>query len=1182
MIFKKNKKPDNYIFHIILSLSGLLMSCSDEISYKELNYIPEGEPATVSLSIDVSGMELKTREAGNAGMDPSSDRARLVSNLWVGIYNKSTEKRVGKVELDEPTLETLHDVYGNIEINGIAAYSGECYIVGVANYASRNGASLLGNEEQKTLSTLLSEADTWEKYKSIIRVMDEPSIQRGGNNLIMSGVFQTDNNDSKVESQLEENGNPPTVAINPGVSKLQGRIHLRRLDSYIRVNMLPGANINFTPTSWQIINVPAVAFLHEQNGNAADLKGSSQRLSKVYSQNTYFNSDIYYNGTIRSIFGGENNQAVIGYWFDFYQMENKHTGLENVTDYNHREIEFKENELNTGWYKSLVANPNLSEDPETKYKDSDGELYNNNASFMIITGELDYYIDENNNPIPVPSNTENATRRIAEAKWTIHLGYCDGNSEEEKAKDFNCRRNSNYTYNININGVDNIRVEAVKDGEKQPGAEGIVSDLKTDVYSLDSHYGVVNIALTDNQRKDFTWRIQSSWGGQIIDMMSCPSDPNSVPSGIINMVLETDKKLALPENQFYNWIQIRPTKNKESIAHYPGDPRLIGREIPYLDLNEVGGNYPTNLIKTGVNGVWYLEDLRDIVNYPHPYDPDSNPETPKWYTFFIDEYVWEYPLDWEKASLTGRDEDTTYDDNEESGIIKEKGVMDPTDWGKYVGEPNRKLWLTSSKMFVSPDEESIYNNAIYYIEQESIQTYYSEQASYGIGIESMNESFLGDDGEWNFTDYNYNEKDNKYVYDNVDGLLNQYRFAQTYKHPDTETRLRWDEIYTKKEPGDINGYFYKFRKGYYHDKSSAAESYSPKIYNIREHENEFMVACLSRNRDLNNDGQIGSNEIRWYLPTDRTYTRIILGASSLRTPLFELNRYSNSSIEAGAGTIFSHYAASNKRMTWAEEFASTGDLNYSGAHAGTLRCIRNIGQPTYWTPGHDQSAYRAVTLAYAHNQAERTIEMKYYDNTALRNTFYGPGEYILPHTVDAIDSYAFRKFKYAQFDCIGGDESHLTTNALYQGNRGLVRITNEGYIRFFDDYNYDFSNPPTFENPKGNDETKWSVDRWTELLNENGICRAYHESGNDIGTWRAPNITELGILKLFDDILTPNSDYISCSQEYFLRDRNNPSNHHHRYLVTHREDIGARYPGRFKGWQHMDELFKVRCVKDVR
>ena len=90
-----------------------------------------------------------------------------------------------------------------------------------------------------------------------------------------------------------------------------------------------------------------------------------------------------------------------------------------------------------------------------------------------------------------------------------HLGYCEGTGEE-RASDFNCRRNTQYTYNVIVNSVDNIVVEANKNSEPQPGMEGFVSDITGAVMELDCHYMTFNIQLTeDDLTNDFGYVIQA-------------------------------------------------------------------------------------------------------------------------------------------------------------------------------------------------------------------------------------------------------------------------------------------------------------------------------------------------------------------------------------------------------------------------------------------------------------------------------------------------------------------------------------------------------------------------------------------------------------------------------------------------------------------------------------------------
>ena len=56
--------------------------------------------------------------------------------------------------------------------------------------------------------------------------------------------------------------------------------------------------------------------------------------------------------------------------------------------------------------------------------------------------------------------------------------------------------------------------EAEKNGETQSGAEGDVTDAIAKALYLDSHYGVFNIHLTDDERKALNWRINAPYDNQ--------------------------------------------------------------------------------------------------------------------------------------------------------------------------------------------------------------------------------------------------------------------------------------------------------------------------------------------------------------------------------------------------------------------------------------------------------------------------------------------------------------------------------------------------------------------------------------------------------------------------------------------------------------------------------------------
>lgn len=1214
MIVREYKKLFIRYILLLVAIPAMLLSCVYEEFDSSIGEVVEGEPATVSLTVQLPAMTSVTRAGG---ISPDSNEASHVNDLWVGIYNADTGERSGYYyDTFNEVFANDHDDSGHHTIEIKDAVSGRCYIVAVANVANNRGIDITGDEGEKSLKTMLESATTWEKYKNLaIILMSGPqSIAYSGPGMLMSGIYYDDAKDNhsshNYQDVIDDDGNPNSggaapVIIRPGKNDLDGCVQLRRVAAYVKFNIQVSDAykniITFTPVSWQVCNLPGVSYVHERKGsdNAADKVLNN--LPEDYESNSYHNSLIY-DGI--QLFPTRNGVSS----FDFYQMENKHMAVGNLENYNEREAEYTftteaDKGKNTGWYKSLVSEQDYSEVADTpavpKYE---SPLANNNASYVIIRAHLEYYYrvnDDNYTPVAPPANSNDAKyiRRVGDAIYTIHLGYCEGKDNNQPTtatrNDFNCRRNTRYTYNIYVSGVDQIRVEAVAegdgDGDKTNGVEGTVTDVTSNVISLDSHYGVFNIQMTDRERMDLSWRIQSPFGDDIIDMMhNSDKFENFDTPGIINLNSEanSDKVKALPINQFYNWVQFRPTSGENVLAHYPGDPRLIGREIENPD-PQTGAYYDTSNIpdyatsgRTGGNdddgtGVWYIEQLKNVADCPHT-DVANNAgyldyvrriqagenvttnqvyenmldNISRWYTVYVDEYVYEYNYNPGLPSLTG--------ENDEPGYVND--VMDITEWRYFVNRPNRSLWIAINNSHTSSDMESIYSNASYFITQESIQTYYSNNADQGIGIECTNESYRHKNLTW--WDYQFDE---------VDGLYNQYHYV-VYK---TQGVTRWFHVLLNQN-GDIqfldidnpnfaNDYAKlnnRPRVGVLRH-GTDVQSDSEHTFYIPDHTDNYMDACLARNRDLNNDGIVGANEIRWYLPTTSTYTRIILGSTSLRSPLFNLTEFAPNEINAGAGTLYSHYLGSNNRIVWAEELAATGARLDWEAH-GNLRCIRNLGQKMNLHPGSGE--YDTIDAAYHHNEGTHTVELDFYNMTALRDYTNGT---ITAHPVGDIRSYAARKFQYAKEDC---DRRNTNNSDRYLNEFGVLI---DNMVRI-----------PTGNGP-------FDFTGWWNILENNSVCGQYSEEpdGRDRGTWRVPNITELAIMKILNIVREDypkkypmvedyTNRYISCSYEYFLNrwswGFDYPDTQ--KFIMGVANNIGTfDISANIKGHSDMS----VRCVRDV-
>ena len=1103
-----------HILYIVPIL--LLCSCQDDF-FDAKTDVKEGERATIYVNVAMPDMNILTR---SAGIDPDGEEARTIEDLWVAVYNSNSGARTGMKYLAEDEfgdngLLFQNHVFKEIEIE---ALSGPSYIVAVANCSGKEAVDV-SSPTVTNLKSLLDRADTWEAYKKIAYTMeDQETIYRFGI-LTMSGFYIDSDHPETIKNNFIDNfvaqsDNPKTpVTLSGGNNVLEGAIHLRRLSSHYHVNVIPNQLVSFTPTSWQLSNLPAVAFINERHdASASALVNAADKSLNIFDGHNYHDS---YEFPASSFDFDKGNGR---YSFEFFQLENKHTGLPSCQRYEDRELEFKNGNLNTGWYSSLVSAP--GDIPATPvYDDSQS---NNNASFITLKGKMEYYYrsgDPQYTPVD-PSTPGSLVKRYADVSYVVHLGYCEGDGEA-KARDFNARRNTKYTYNLYIDGADKIRVEAIKDtDDPQPGAEGVVTDIIDNVFELDCHYGVVNIYLPDDQREGLVWRTETPFGDNVIDLINGPSDRlvNLSPDMTnLSLPANSDKLAAIEDNQFYNWIQFRPTTGPDVIATYPGDPRLKERNI--RNNNDEQHNqlqyYPTGDIKTDKkNGaVWFLEQLRDPVNYPNPSG---------WFTVYIDEYVYEYDYNVNLPRMTGSNTSTWRDDR-----------MDLSKWRNFVNRPNRSAWLMHDNMYVSNDEESIYSNAVVLFTQESIQTYYGDSAPEALGIEATNESYIGAALSYTRrTPINHN-----------DGRVNQYNFVNIWDWGGKD----WTTA--------INRGNERFRQG----KKHVHGVESNQTYYIPNHTNDYLYACIARNRDLNNNGLIEVNEIRWYLPTDAVYTRIVLGSPSLRSPLFNLKEYTPDEIQGGIGAIYSHYAGSNFRMTWAEEFTATGELNVGGVQpAGTLRCVRNMGQKPEANPGvryNTDEDYHSVEPAY--KKEGHLITLNYYRPETLRSYYDG---FFKIHDVSSIFHLASSKFRYAQNNC-------TPTNC-------------PGYRRDL----FDFSDYNSGAIPNMNSNYTVS-NNWRQSVDVNGICGRYAENadGSDRGTWRLPTITELSIMTLLSTTNPNQNDedlrtrgHASCSTEYFNRIGILGA---HQCMGTIWIGDGQTYPN--ISADPREGIF-IRCVKDIR
>lgn len=1074
----------------------LFTSCEDEqfVSIKEDE---SGLPACVNIKIQVPEMTVRTRSLTDA-------QENQVNDLWLAIYSESGARTYGA---DQNIAE--HDgTHESYTLKKIPTKSGRSYIVAVANYKNNRGVSDLisgGGTEAHPLADLLRDADTFEKFKSIAVSLTAPTqIDYSEAQLPMSGVFVAESTVYNHANTSWEN--LPAVYIpasNSDVTNLEGYIHLRRLVSKVNFTIRAGANpsdgvagsLTVRPTGWKLVNTPRISYLYEQTGNAAD---AVKYYLSEQEPNANYNESMLHTEIEKS----DNVAGYPSYYtFSYYQFENKHTGILTAgMKYADRDREYKNGSIeedgktyatNTGVYQSLCAEsaePNLWT----------GTNVNNFASYIELSANINYTA-RINNPNGVGTIT---VPRSGEAVFVIHLGAIGHNEDSPEVdilNDFNVERNTVYNYTVTINGVNDIVVEATRDSEDfRHGAEGVVTDATEQRLDVDAHYSSFNIQLTDDERRNLAYEIVAPYSNTKYTL-TVDKDHS------IDDVLTEDGN-----RKFYNWIRIKPTTGENVLAAY----KTSADDEP-----------------------WYLDDLKDVAGHP-----GIGTSTSKWYTVFIDEY--------------------TYDGEP---------------WQNYVNKDDRTVLFLIQDYAVSEDKDSKYSVGKYYVRQKSIQTYYNTTMGVNetaLGVEHINESYgkrlqwtwgrnassatslSNSNGRWNVWTYLTRRHDNNNNFDTDNNwttagrtwndIIRYCNGNGTYSATAREY-MQIDPVY-KTVPllqytATLNRYVYNDPANDDLDATYTTRGQDPNNTTINNSVSayfEIIAACMNRNRDLNGDGLITGDELRWYLPAEGKYERIVLGRNSLVTPLFSTSAgeglWCNSADDnipdnnwGYTGAIGSgnenqvQYVSSNGYKFFPEEGASFNrnlGVHWDGDNAmrvpWNIRCVRNLAVTTPTDVIADRNT-EPVEKAYRYDNATRTFDMGRYDSKSIRPRITS---FMEVHPITELNNNRIAwKFQVSE---------NYTSRVI--------------------------PNNSSMENE----------------LNANRPCGDYHEDGDGGATWRAPNQREL-MMMINEGLLASGRNYYSCTKEGFGNKT--------RFAIANQP--GDSFIGMMQNPVSSGGTFHVRCIRDI-
>lgn len=490
----------------------------------------------------------------------------------------------------------------------------------------------------------------------------------------------------------------------------------------------------------------------------------------------------------------------------------------------------------------------------------------------------------------------------AAPSYTFHLGDWSNN----EFGNFNVERNTIYTYTVSIHGVENMVVEVEREEENQPGAEGDVIELGegSEIFNLDAHYEQVYV---EYNLSDIADNIKnSSISSDEIDnaiatnfMLSIHS-PMNTKSGAEELVTPyTDDEADAMNGIDNEWIKFYSQNNRNTLSTYTSTKDDNNQYLlSPWDACKKMGEAVKNLINNE-NEDPSVAGLRTY---------SENGDYYACFTVFVDEYFYTKDLRGNTVS-----------------------------WEKFARAEPRTL-LIASDWDASPDGNTTYAKARTYISQASILTFYNTAAAQNtnaLGIESYNEyGVISGFGE---SASSYNEKigtDDNETNGRANMLLDienlgWYAIPFTrigYLSDNTETGHKWEKLIDS-------------------DKTKSA-----------------YYACLSRNRDLNRDGVIDDDEVRWYLPARSQYLRMGIGANSFNTDVQlyngnkeDLNKNSYPFAQLDKGTLYYSNTPYTKgdhqdawELYWAVEVGAYGS-NWDPKEQTTkygekaqIRCVRNL------------------------------------------------------------------------------------------------------------------------------------------------------------------------------------------------------------------------------------------------
>lgn len=626
----------------VMKLAYLLMGVALLLSSCSEDIFPGGSESNEDVTISLAYSDVSPRDIVVNSRATDADERHL-DNLYIYIFDGNGNLKGYKGFTSGLDQNTNNDTKATT-VSGIKTRSGESYIYAVANIST--GLYPVdtsdGTVETNKLPINLNEDKARAgEYPFTLDQLKALTFKRNNPNTIqIPSAF--------LMSGAVQRGNLVNITTAGTIENGGNDIRLSRIVSKVKftIKEKTGDDVkrSFKLANYDIMNIA-------MNGT---LIGSIDGNTKKKISN---DTDV---SNIKGLTLGVNDVDKTGAeYFEAYLPENLQDAKQSVPDQD----------------KAKREDDNMSINKEFTYAPKYG-------TYVVLKGKYE-------------ETTKDGSTKTADVTYYVHLGNCS-----ENPNDYNVERNCKYNFNITVAGVDKIIVEAKKEGNKQPGAEGVVLKYGNTGknLTLDSHYEYMvmrfykaDIKNLKDNKLGYYYQVYAL--GKKTEPINVKDEANTE---------EHQKQLNGVDT---SWIEfaIKGRGNSESSYGSENDGRGTPCDYP--------GKSKTKDIETFLKLLYDKADDNSFWTNGEYIDA----------TCFVSENYYSY--------LT---------------------------WDKYVNNVDKRAFYVANNVWVSEDTRSVYAEAQYGLTQHNIQTFYDRSQAGSVtayGCETINdEEKSNGDSDFNLND----------------------------------------------------------------------------------------------------------------------------------------------------------------------------------------------------------------------------------------------------------------------------------------------------------------------------------------------------------------------------------------------------------------------------------------------